>query len=302
MERWLLIAVLALSAGRVAAQAPPVPPAADAELAIGELDKRMTIEVRIGGRGPWDFIVDTGAERTVVSHELAAELALAPGPQVRVTAMTGTSPAATVIVPAITAGALAGRTIAAPALNARDLGAPGMVGLDALQDQAVTIDFDRDRMTLTPSRRRRRAPAAAGDVVVRAKSLFGQLIVTDARWRGRRIAVVVDTGTPMSIGNTALRRLMTNARPAGGVTLVSATGGLFAAEVVAANDVEVGGIGFRDMAVAIGDAAPFARFGLSDTPALLMGMDVLRLFRVVRIDYANREIRFSLPRDQRRRS
>jgi len=42
---------------------------------------------------------------------------------------------------------------------------------------------------------------------------------------------------------------------------------------------------------------PFKRFGLSDTPALMLGMDSLRLFRRVQIDFANREIRLTLPRN-----
>ena len=37
------------------------------------------------------------------------------------------------------------------------------------------------------------------------------------------------------------------------------------------------------------------RFGLRDTPALIVGMDTLRLFRRVDIDFANREIQFTLP-------
>ena len=40
----------------------------------------MTVPVEIGGAGPYRFVVDTGAERTVISRELARELELEPGP------------------------------------------------------------------------------------------------------------------------------------------------------------------------------------------------------------------------------
>src|SRR5689334_17091186 len=43
-----------------------------------DLNERMTIGVSIGGRGPFQFIVDTGAERTVISSELARSLDLQP--------------------------------------------------------------------------------------------------------------------------------------------------------------------------------------------------------------------------------
>jgi hypothetical protein len=33
--------------------------------------ERMTVPVSIGGRGPYAFIVDTGAERTSIAEELA---------------------------------------------------------------------------------------------------------------------------------------------------------------------------------------------------------------------------------------
>jgi len=93
--------------------------------------------------------------------------------------------------------------------------------------------------------------------------------------------------------------MIANARPAGKVELISATGDILAADALVAQGIEVGGVGFSDVALAIADAAPFRRFGLADAPALMMGMDMLRLFRKVRIDFPNREIRFTLPRGMR---
>jgi len=278
---------------------PPEPSPEEILLEFRELATRMTVPVTIAEAGPWNFVVDTGAERTVVSRELAATLGLAPGPSVRVVALTGPEWVPTVRVPSLAVSSIAARGIVSPALAARDLGAVGMVGIDTLQDHSVVIDFDARVMTLTLSKKRRRPPVSRDDVVVTAKSLYGQLIVTDARWRGRRIAVVVDTGTPVSIGNPALARLIANARPAGKVELISATGDILAADALVAQGIEVGGVGFSDVALAIADAAPFRRFGLADAPALMMGMDMLRLFRKVRIDFPNREIRFTLPRGMR---
>ena len=65
----------------------------------------------------------------------------------------------------------------------------------------------------------------------------------------------------------------------------------------AVDQLDIGGIGFSNVAVAFSDVPPFARFGLAKTPAMLLGMDALQLFRQVEIDFANREIRFALPRD-----
>ncbi|WP_419808988.1 aspartyl protease family protein [Sphingomonas sp.] len=277
----------------------PVPLSEEAMLAFGADGSRMTVPVSINQRGPWNFVIDTGAERTVVSRELAGVLGLSSGPILRVISMTGPSLTSSVVVPRLSVSTIAHAGIEAPALGARDLGAVGMLGIDALQGHAVSIDFDRGRMTLKPSRRRASAryQQAANEVVVTARSLYGQLIVTDAFWHGRRISVIIDTGSPVTIGNRALLTAITS-RPklVGPMEMTSATGGTLRAEAFTVDQLDIAGIGFRNFTVAFSDVPPFARFGLGDTPALLLGMDALRLFRQVNIDFANREIRFALPK------
>lgn len=283
----------------IAPPTPPPLPLSEEVLAIGAAQDRMTVPVSIGRRGPWNFVIDTGAERTVVSRELAGVLGLAAGPQVRVIAMTGPARVGSVIVPGLSVSRIARETIEAPALGANDLGAVGMLGIDALQGHAITIDFDKSRMTLKPARRRASArfTPTAGEVVVTAKSLFGQLIVTDAFWHGKRISVIIDTGSPLTVGNGALLAAITRRpRLIGPVEVTSATGGTLHTTAFSVDRLDIGGIAFRGVRVAFSDVPPFRRFGLADTPALLLGMDSLRLFRQVGIDFANREIRFAFPR------
>src|SRR5579875_367409 len=43
---------------------------------------RLTLSVEINGKGPYAFLVDTGSDRSSISRELAASLALPPGPTV----------------------------------------------------------------------------------------------------------------------------------------------------------------------------------------------------------------------------
>jgi len=275
------------------ADQPPVP---DDPFNFGDADKRMTVPVTVAGRGPYNFVVDTGAQRTVVSHDLAGLLGLRSGRKVRVTAMTNSAIVNTVIVPSLRLSKAATENIEAPALDQRNLGAPGMIGIDALQDHAVTIDFASGQMTLIPSKKRHHQIAAPNEIVVTAKNRFGQLIVTDAHYHGRRIAVVIDTGSPVTIANSAFRRwLSVPPRHIGTVMLLSALGQLLTADYVQIDRLEIGSVEFKNVPLAFADAAPFRRFDLADTPALLLGMDALRLFNNVRIDFANREIRFTLP-------
>ena len=50
------------------------------EIAIGtDHADRMTVPVSVAGQGPYQFLVDTGSERTVISRELAKHLRLSSG-------------------------------------------------------------------------------------------------------------------------------------------------------------------------------------------------------------------------------
>lgn len=301
----LALSLAAAAPQQQAAQPPTEAPPAEAPLAtpeqvlaFGQADTRMTVPVTIAGAGPYRFIIDTGAERTVIARELAQELRLARGRDVRITAMTGSSNVGTVVIPSIEVSPLGGARIEAPALDARNLGASGLLGIDTLQGHAVAIDFDRQQMAVVPATRRQARLAAAPDeIVIRAKSLLGQLVVTDAFYRGRRIRVILDTGSVVSMGNRALQRVVERTGKLRPIMLLSVTGQLLAADYTQIDTVKVGAVGLSNLPVAFSDAAPFRRLGLTRQPALLLGMDALRLFRTVRIDFANREVRLALPRD-----
>ncbi|AOH83055.1 hypothetical protein AWL63_02750 [Sphingomonas panacis] len=295
------VPLLALSAQTAAPLGPDSnPPPADS-IAIADADQRMTVPVQIADAGPFHFVVDTGAERTVISRELAAMLGLAAGRGVRVTAMANVEQVATVVIPRIRVGPLGGSRIEAPAFAASNIGGAGMLGIDTLQGHAVTIDFDQNVMTVTPSTKRRRTPAAVpGEVVVRARDMFGQLVVTDAYFGERRVRVVIDTGSDVTMGNPALRRLIARKTLLRQISARAVTGVSLLADYGQIGAVRIGSTTIENLPVAFADAPPFARFGLADKPALMLGMDALRLFRRVTIDFPNRELRLLLPRDVKR--
>lgn len=268
-------------------------------LQIVSKDDRMTVPVHIGGGGPWPFIIDTGAQRTVISRELANVLKLRRGRDVTLTAMTSTSRVSTAVIPSIRVSTISGEEIEAPALAARNLGAPGLLGIDTLQDKKVSIDFTAQTMTVSPSVKRpgRKLPPRRDDeVVVTARNYLGQLVVTDAYYRGRPIRVVLDTGAAVSVGNAAFHRLAgrNGTRP---VEMTSVVGEQLRADFKTVGDVTFGGVVIRNLPVAFADAAPFRQFKLDKRPALLLGMDALSLFPRVDIDFPNRELRLRKPED-----
>lgn len=273
-------------------------PTAEELHAFAESDTRMTLPVRIGDSGPYDFIVDTGSERSVISRELANALGLLPGRNVRISAIASRATAATVIIPSIAVGSLGGVGIEAPALDQQNIGAPGLLGLDTLQDRALTIDFDRREMSVASAIKGKKIKDKGhdDDIVIQAKSVFGQLVLTDAFYRGHRVRVVLDTGSSVSVGNLAFRKLVApgNLSP---VSLLSVTGARLVANYTFVPEILVASIAFKNLPMAFADAPVFTRLGLVKRPAMLLGMDALRMFRRVQIDFANRRISMSLPRD-----
>ena len=83
-------------------------------------------------------------------------------------------------------------------------------------------------------------------------------------------------------------------RPLQALDVVSVTGGVFHADGHCER-LNIGGVDFSNFGVAFADAPPFGRFGLSNVPALILGMSSLRLFRRVEIDFLNRQVAFSMP-------
>ncbi|MDY1009189.1 aspartyl protease family protein [Sphingomonas sp. CFBP9019] len=319
MRRWSGPVLLIIAAPAAAQQSAPDPSpqaatspayaapvddaasAANTVMLFGQDESRMTVPVSIAGTSPQKFVVDTGAQRTVISRELAAVLRLQPGRIVRVTGMTGSDSVATVIIPALRVGTIDTPAIEAPAIAAQNLGALGLLGIDTLQGRAVGIDFDTRTMTVTPARRRnRRERTERGEIVVRARSLFGQLVVTDAYCNGVRIRVIIDTGSSVSMGNAALRRkLLRKPVRSQSIALTGVTGQTVMAHYSTIDRVMIGSLTITSLPIALTavDAPPFRQFGLAERPAILLGMDALTLFRRVDIDFANREVRLALPRN-----
>jgi predicted aspartyl protease len=267
-------------------------------LALGEdRNARMTVPVSIGTEGPYAFIVDTGAERTVISEQLAARLGLGTAGKAEVHSMTEVSDITTFAIPSLQVGGKQVRDIRAPGMDRHNLGAEGMLGVDSLQQQRVSFDFLRETMTIVPSRKSEER-WTQDSIVVTAKSRFGHLVLVDAAIDGEKVWVIVDTGAQVTIGNMALRRKLERRgklKPLDPVLLLSVTGGRLLADAALAKHIRLGGVDIYDMPIAFTDAHPFRKLGLLDRPALLLGMDALKLFDRVSVDFANRRVRLLAP-------
>lgn len=258
---------------------------------------RMTVPVRVSGAGPFQFLVDTGADRTSVSRELAGRLGLRSGEVASVHTIAGESMVATAVVPNLQLARRPVKVSDAPLLESVNIGADGIIGVDALRSQSVLFDFQTQTLSIVPSYRSdfREDPNV---IVVQAARKNGRLVFTHAVANGRPVTVVVDTGAQISIGNEALREQLIGrglVDPSQKVDLQSVTGALITGDYMFVREVEIGGLTLKNLAIVFADAHTFKELKLSDRPALLLGMNAIRAFKKVSIDFANCTFRVVLP-------
>ena len=256
---------------------------------------RMTVAVHVGDNGPYRFLVDTGAERTVISRQLAEHLGLAAGVRTRMQSVAGSSDTATVDIPALHVSARKFAVIGAPALESDNIGADGLLGVDSLAGSQVMFDFRAGRMAIGPSTSGN-LKDEPGTIVVEARRRHGRLMFTHAMVEGRGAMVVVDTGSQVSIGNMKLRRRLLGDRPIGTTAVLrSVAGEALIAEIHAVKALDIDGITLKNLEIAFIDSQIFRQLDVDDRPALLLGMNAMRAFDKVSIDFAARRVRFVLP-------
>jgi predicted aspartyl protease len=310
MVLWMLLAAPA-----AAADTPPVTqfeavsgptaisrPDQSAELAMtSDVFERMTVPVRLGGSGPFRFLVDTGSSRTSVSSLLARQLGLAEGQRATLHSSTGPSQVRMAFLPELQLGRRSVHRIAAPMLEAHNIGADGILGIDSLRSQRVLFDFANGTLSILTGEAQPRVEEGA--IVVRARRLDGRLVITDAQVDGERVSVVIDTGSALTVGNAALRRKLERRggfQINGATDLVSVTGETLRGELAKVGAIEIGGARLEAPTIAFARAHTFTQLRLEHRPALLLGMDTLRAFDQVSIDFARKRVLLVLPRERKR--
>lgn len=294
--------LLAQATPPAAAQPPeqaqiPTPPEAEYALPT-RIDRigRVVAPVSVNGQGPFRFILDTGANRSVLSPKLAATLGLVPleGESIRVQGVTGSALLPAVTVDTLQAGELLlVRNQRVPVLAETVLvGADGILGIDGLTDARIDIDFDADRVVISKSRGR--SQRQRGMLAIPVTVRYGGLLRASGRVGRQKVVAIIDTGAERSLGNSALWRALDAAGTSTDDTVVTtvmgATPDLAEGSQIVVPSVRIGDVELRSLEVTFGDLNVFRIWGLENEPALLIGMDLLGTVRRLIIDYRRREI------------
>jgi hypothetical protein len=283
---------------------PPLPPAYfDPTLAVGgedvkarKIETRLTVPVMVNGTGPYNFVVDSGADTSVVGLRIARSLQLPLGRQAILHSMTSRNIVDRVKVDRLTLGPTTVRNLQLPALRESDIGGDGMVGIDALVQQRLLMDFEKRLIKVEDAR----VPVKAlpGEIVVIGRRYRGQLILTQVRAANIQLEAVIDTGTQITIGNLALRDKLIRKNRGKFITVpvTGVTGETINIEIAKVAELQLGPVVLHDVPMAFADVPPFRLFGISDKPALLLGTDILESFRRISLDFRSRKVRFQLKR------
>jgi hypothetical protein len=258
---------------------------------------RLTVPVHISGKGPFQFVVDTGADRTVLADDVAGALGLIRGAPVSVQGIARTVDAQTVRLDELTFGSEAASALEAPVLPHAWLQADGFLGLNAIDKRRVAFDFRRQTLAISASHHLQTVNIIRPDEnVVSVDGYSGRLRAVNCRVDGVHAYAFIDSGAEVSVGNTALLKALLEQSPAYATAetaqLSGVTGGSVTGSVTRVSQVRLSGFSISDDALVIADLQVFELWGLASRPALFIGMDVLRQFAQVVIDYGRKEYRF----------
>ncbi len=304
------VASLALAPvlARADSNAPATPPANGAppagkaqEMVQGRTDSfhHMTVETFVNGAGPFRFVVDTGADRTVIASNVAAKLGLLNGDQMTVQGIARAVNAPSVQLDKLQVGPIVVDNLRTPVLPRALLGSDGYLGLDVIDGRSVTFDFQKQLLTIDASSAQSGWQVVSSDeFVVRVNGQNGRLMAVNCKVDETRAYAFIDSGAQMSIGNT---RLFAELQKHGAgylsndvIPVMGVTGGSTGGRLTFVDSIRFGSVRFNNSVLLISDLEVFDVWGLADEPALFIGMNFLQSARAVTIDYGSKRIVFRL--------
>ncbi len=262
-------------------------PAGGISLPMDDFGGRPVVNVEIGGKGPFRFIVDTGATLTVINPGLQEELALPAAPGMQGVAPGGGPAHAILSIPELRIGQMVirGLTAAAPPDNpwkGKNM-PPGVLSGSSFPGYLLTFDYPRRRIRIL------KGELARPD----SRSIFdypdGSLLPTvPIRVAGREIRAHLDTGSGhgLTLPSKLIKELPLASEPkeAGTARTYMGESPILSAKVK--GPIELGRFMLDMPEVSFADVRSGADASIAN-----LGYEVLRDF-VVTLDSKNRRILF----------
>ncbi len=252
---------------------------------------RVVLPVMINGRGPFRFVVDTGANHSTISPRLVKELGLQPtaSAAMLLQGITGSAQVSFVTVEQVSSGDFTTGETTLPVVWAPVMAdADGIFGAAALSEKSLVVDFQHNRVAIA---RRVDSNLRADAIRIRAPRLTQGLVTVAARVDRIPVVAIIDTGSERTLGNTALHEALSKGRGPPAMALVTsvygATEEVERGEIERAPPIHIDTLHIDDVAVVYGNFNIFKHWDLEDRPALIIGMDVLGTVASLGIDFKN---------------
>jgi predicted aspartyl protease len=291
-------------------QTTPLEPAPEPAPASGEAEPNTELPttdtnsshilapVMVNGRGPFQFLVDTGANRSAIGSAIATQLGLKAGPPVKLHTVAGERSRPTVILDELKVGERVQRRIRVPTFPISGITADGILGVDWLKNRRLAFQFKSNSLEITASRQDDAASFFdRSAVVVPARLRSGQITIVDADLSGRKISAMIDTGGQLSLGNDALREMIRNTQNPGKsqeMDLITVTGERLRGELLYVPFIRLGGLLLGNVPIVFARVHVFSLWNMERDPAIILGMDLLRQFDAISLDFGRARVRFDL--------
>ena len=259
--------------------------------------KRMKAMVKIGDGPDLAFIVDTGAERSAIAAETAQLFSLPTSGSLRIVSFHGAGTVPTVRIPSLKLGATHARDFEVMTFQKEALGADGLLGIDSLKDKVVYFNFDEGQMRIDHGGGY--LQSSRDSVRIDASRREGRLMFSTARVDSVPTSMILDTGSDITVGNAALRRELERRNAIGFIKtarLLTTTGQVMRIDYTVIESAQFGPVRIRNLPIAFSTVEPFRKLGLEKRPAMLLGMDALRGFGEVAVDFRHKQVRFTAKR------
>jgi predicted aspartyl protease len=263
---------------------------------------RIWAPVYINGQGPFRLVLDSGANHSGITRQVAEALGipLNQSEPVMLRGVTGSATVPTVKVDSFTVGDLQVGAERLPIVTDALGGAEGVLGTDSMANQRIFIDFKHDLISITRSHGDR---ADRSFRVIPFQTMRGNLLVVDASVGGVRTKAIIDTGGQVTIANMALRQALDRRRAQLGkpTQIEGVTTAIQDANSAQTPPLRFDGVDgqgsvteFRYRDVSYADMQIFEHWRLTNEPTMLVGMDALGLLDTLVIDYRLHELQLRM--------
>lgn len=256
-----------------------------------------TVPTLVDGKGPFEFVIDTGAEGTALYSAFAKQQGLEPidGKAETLQGQTGAASLPLTKIETLSVDSRAAENIEAVILPNRADGVPlpGIVGLDLMGRYVVEFDVPHGRVALHPAGTSARTLGGERMKGTKASRLAGGLLGLPVIINGVMGVAVLDTGARDTRINWRFARVAgldpSSASLRDDSAIQGATNKAVVSKRGTIGTIDLGGIRRTNTDLRIVDLPVFEAFGVADRPAMILGMDLLHDVHMV-VDFPSQVV------------